>query len=150
MGPVPPATAWNCHCVFLFCYTVYMTLVACVELQVHENEPVRLEGVVRSADRKEDVIGKRGTIKSLAGRFATATKSRDSDSSSDDDDPARRRPPPRRPGAPGGAGGSDAVVLSENVPAEQDPSIVRSTGDGYDCEGLYPCMHRRHIYIQFI
>lgn len=36
---------------------------------VLENEPVRLEGVVRSVDKTEDVIGKRGRIKNIAGRF---------------------------------------------------------------------------------
>lgn len=37
---------------------------------VLENEPVILEGVVRSVDKTEDVIGKRGRIKNIAGRFA--------------------------------------------------------------------------------
>lgn len=36
---------------------------------VLENEPVILEGVVRSVDKTEDVIGKRGRIKNIAGRF---------------------------------------------------------------------------------
>jgi len=104
--------------------------------QVHENEPVRLEGVVRSADRTQDVISKRGTIKNLAGRFASSAQSRDSDDSSDDEDSGRRRPAPqRRPVTDDrqAGGGSDAVVLSENVPAEQDPSIVRSTDGFHGC-----------------
>ena len=52
-------------------------------------------------------------------------------------DRSRRRravpPPPQRRAAASGreaGGGSDAVVLAENVPAEQDPNIARST-DGY-------------------
>jgi len=85
------------------------------------------------------VVHKRGAIKSLAGRF-TSLQSRDSstssssssDDSSDDEDPRRRRPPPLRRSVTTARDptGSDAVVLSENVPAELDPSVVRST-DGY-------------------
>lgn len=95
---------------------------------------MRLEGVVRSGERTQDVVGKRGTIKSIAGRFTSAQSRGDSsgDSSDDGDDDAGRRRPLRRPVAPLGdtSGSSDAVVLSENVPAELDPSVVRST-DGY-------------------
>jgi len=109
-------------------------------IQVHENEPVRLEGVVRSGDRTQDVVGKRGTIKNIAGRFVNSqTQDSDSSSSSDEEeeDPRRRRSGPlRRPGPPRrpvatarDTGSSDAVVLSENVPAELDPSVVRA--DGY-------------------
>jgi len=91
---------------------------------------VRLEGVVRSGERTQDVVGKRGTIKSIAGRFTSAQSSDSSDD--DDDDGTGRRRPLRRAVAPLGdtSAGSDAVVLSENVPAELDPSVVRST-DGY-------------------
>ena len=100
--------------------------------KVHENEPVRLEGVVRSGERSQDVVGKRGTIKNIAGRF-TGPQSRDSDSegSSDEEDARRRRAaPPRRPvTASRDTGGSDAMVLAENVPAELDPSVARA--DGY-------------------
>jgi len=101
-----------------------------VKLKVHENEPVRLEGVARSGERTQDVVGKRGTIKNIAGRF-NSPQTRDSssdDSSDDDDDASRRRPAPsRRPvAATRDTGGSDAVVLSENVPTELDPNVVRS------------------------
>ena len=83
------------------------------------------------------MVHKRGAIKSIAGRF-TSLQSRDSsssssdDSSDEDDDPRRRRPPPLRRSVTTARDptGSDAVVLSENVPAELDPSVVRST-DGY-------------------
>jgi len=92
---------------------------------------------VRSGDRTEDVIGKRGTIKSIAGRFTSMhapQNDSDEDSSDDEEDTRRRRPAPlRRQSAKdtgAGAGGSDAVVLAENVPAELDPNVVRST-DGY-------------------
>ena len=86
---------------------------------------------MRSGERTEDVIGKRGTIKSLAGRFTSlqTRESSSSEDSSDEDDPRRRRPALSRRSLTG-AGGSDAVVLSENVPAELDPNVVRST-DGY-------------------
>jgi len=103
--------------------------------QVHENEPVRLEGVVRSGDRTEDVIGKRGTIKNLAGRFASAQSRNSDDSSSDEEDARRRHPAPptaqrRSLTTARDSAGSDAVILAENEPAEHDPSIARST-DGY-------------------
>jgi len=111
-------------------YYELVTSVNGVKLKVHENEPVRLEGVVRSGERTQDVVGKRGTIKNIAGRF-NSPQTRDSssdDSSDDDDDASRRRPAPsRRPvAAARDTGGSDAVVLSENVPAELDPNVVRS------------------------
>jgi len=106
---------------------------------VHENEPVRLEGVVRAGDKTEDVIGKRGSIRSIAGRFANRQPrkdSSDSDSDSDSDDdqpPARSAPAPRRSLAArsriGTSGDGNPVVLAENTPAELDPNIVRS--DGY-------------------
>jgi len=39
-----------------------------------ENEPEQqLEGVVRNVDKTKDVMGKRGRIKNIAGRFATQT-----------------------------------------------------------------------------
>jgi hypothetical protein len=112
------------------------------EPEVHENEPVRLEGVVRSGDRTEDVIGKRGTIKSIAGRFANPHHSSSSDSDSDSSDSSSddRRPSARNRRQPLAARrlqpstGSDnttgPLVLSENTPAELDPNVVRST-DGY-------------------
>lgn len=46
---------------------------------VLENEPVVLEGVVRSSDKTEDVIGKRGRIKNIAGRFANPQAAGDRD-----------------------------------------------------------------------
>ena len=105
-----------------------------MKLQIHENDPVRLEGVVRSGDRTEDVIGKRGSIKTIAGRFAShqARGSDSEESSEDEDDARRRRPAPLRRPVPTArdTGGSDAVVLAENVPAELDPDVVRGA-DGY-------------------
>lgn len=49
---------------------------------VLENEPVILEGVVRSVDKTEDVIGKRGRIKNIAGRFANPQSDDATDGSS--------------------------------------------------------------------
>jgi len=137
-------------------------------LQVHENEPVgRLDGVVRSGDRKDDVVGKRGTIKNIAGRFSSlqardASEDSSSSSSSEDEDPRRRRPAPlrrsqttttaapaatRRDHAPAArrdhAGTSD--VLSENVPAELDPSVVRSTEDYRANDPVMQSGHIRNV-----
>ena len=102
--------------------------------QVHENEPEVLEGVVRSTDKTEDVIGKRGNIKNIAGRFASG-RTAEADRNGSESAAQRERPSGSRRSVlerfeRGPIDSDGSVVLAENVPEELDPNIVRST-DGY-------------------
>ncbi|ESO05196.1 hypothetical protein HELRODRAFT_171537 [Helobdella robusta] len=48
-----------------------------------ESEPVVLEGVVRSVDKTEDIIGKKGRIKNLADRFVNPNTNASDDETND-------------------------------------------------------------------
>ena len=99
---------------------VCVCVCVCELFEVHENEPVRLEGVVRSGERTQDVVGKRGSIKTIAGRFNTRQTQDSSSSSSSSEDSSDESEHQRRPAAPpprrgGGVAAARAAALARDT-----------------------------------
>lgn len=96
------------------------------ETAVFENEPQKLEGVIRSSEPVRETMGQRGQIRNITMKYTASP----ADTS------------PRRPPAMVAIDLADGPAVLENEPAAVDPSVVRSAWTDVDDGVPQPGMTR--------
>ena len=99
------------------------------ETAVFENEPQRLEGVVRYTDSLRESMGQRGQIRNITRKYTAPSPAETADT--------QRRPPDMI-----AIDLADGPAVLENEPAAVDPSVVRSVWTEMDDGAPQPGMTR--------